>query len=85
MGCSTDFSLFSLILQSLLFALHILNFNINQTFFNSPLLQLEQSIILYYSDLIFLSDTDFQCLQYLFLPVQTNAFSIIQRWNYPSL
>lgn len=32
---------------------HILNFNKRQTFFNSPILQLEQSIIPYHSDLTF--------------------------------
>lgn len=83
MGCPIAFSLFSLILQSLLFAhilahilnlayifAHILIFNKNQTFFNSPVIQLEQPIILSYSDLIFLAHADFQCLYYyLFLPV----------------
>lgn len=44
------------------FPADILNFNKNQTFFNSPVLQLEQPIILSYSDLIFLAHTDFQCL-----------------------
>lgn len=48
------YSLQSLILPSLLFALHTFSTLIkNQTFLNAPVLQLEQPIIPYYSDLTF--------------------------------